>query len=109
VDADEYRELAHRWGEALAYPEIEGEGKENGSPTPAAASRLTPPLMEGSRMLWLLKDPPLALAIERPPLALAIVRPPLALAIVRPSLALAIERSSSCSGKRSKVEREDVL
>ena len=51
-------------------------------------------------MLWLLKDPPLALAIERPPLALA---------IVRPSLALAIERSSSCSGKRSKVEREDVL
>ena len=54
----------------------------------------------GSRMLWQLKDPPLALAIERPPLALA---------IVRPSLALAIERSSSCSGKRSKVEREDVL
>ena len=51
-------------------------------------------------MLWLLKDPPLALAI---------VRPSLALAIVRPSLALAIERSSSCSGKRSKVEREDVL
>ena len=42
VDEDEYRELVHLWGEALAYPEIEEsptpgtqeEGKQGPTPAP---------------------------------------------------------------------------